>query len=279
VPLFLVGLVGIHLYLIVLHGVTSKAEQKKPVKTAKEQKRVYKKASESEARGEWFHPHTMFLTGSLAFIIFASAFTIALVTGPREMYPEGNLVAQSMPREEWWFWWYSAAIALMPPLLSPVFLVAFPLSLFVSMLLLPFLDRGTNRGLRKRPLWTIFVVFCLIGLLWLTDLRTRSPWTGWPDPDPPETPHGFVLSETSEMGRRRFAEYGCNSCHAVSGQGRRVGPDLARIDHPFSMQWMRDFILAPPREVAMPAYKNHITEEALDQVVNYVMVAQTFPRE
>jgi ubiquinol-cytochrome c reductase cytochrome b subunit len=279
VPLFLLGLVGIHLFLVVYHGVTSKAEQKKSVATAEEQKKVYKAVSESAEGGEWFHPQTMFLTGSMAFAVFTIIFVVALVVGPREMYPEGNLVAQSFPKEEWWFWWYSSAIALLPPLLSPAFLVGFPLLLFIGMFLLPFLDRGPNRGLRKRPIWTILVVFSVIGLLWLSDLRTRSPWTGWPDPEPPKPPHGFVLSESTEMGRLRFAEYGCNSCHAVSGQGRRVGPDLARIDHPFSVQWMRDFVLAPPRPVAMPAYKGHITEEALGQLVDFLMAAQTFPRE
>jgi ubiquinol-cytochrome c reductase cytochrome b subunit len=278
VPLFLLGLVGLHLALVVYHGVTSKAEQKASVTTAKEQKKVYKAASESEEKGEWFHPQTMFLTGSMAFVIFTIIFVLALVVGPREMFPEGNLVERSFPKEEWWFWWYSSAIALLPPSLSPTFLVGFPLLLFVGMLLLPLLDRGPNRGLRKRPFWTVFVIVCVVGLLYLSDLRTRSPWTGWPDSEPPATPPGFVLSEKSEMGRQRFAEYGCNSCHAVSAQGRQFAPDLARIQ-PLSQQWLRDFVLAPPPDVAMPAYKNHITEEALDQVVDFVLVAQTFPRE
>ncbi|MDW7772632.1 MAG: cytochrome b N-terminal domain-containing protein [Desulfobulbaceae bacterium] len=279
VPLLLLGLVGIHLYLIILHGVTSKAERRQPVATAEEHKKIYTEASLSEEDGEWFHPHTTFMTGAVALTVFSIAFILALTVGPREMFPEGNLVSQSMPREEWWFWWYSALIAHLPPLVAPIFYWAFPLSLFIGMLLLPLLDRGPNRGARNRPYWAVFVVACVIGLLWLTDLRTRSPWTGWPEPNPPSAPGGVVLSEKSEQGRQLFARYGCNSCHAVSSEGRRFGPDLARLKHRLSRAELHSFILAPPDGVAMPKYRDRITEADLDAIVEFVLVAQTFPRE
>ena len=279
VPLLLLGMVGVHLYLVVLHGVTSRAEREKPVATAREHKELYKEASLSREQGEWFHPHTMFKTGVMALAVFAIPFILALTVGPREMYPEGNLVAVSMPREEWWFWWYSALIAQLPPLVAPVFYWAFPVLLFAGMFLLPFFDRGANRGARRRPFWSVFVFACVIGMLWLTDLRTRSPWTGWPDPDPPPVPSGVILSEKSEQGRLLFARYGCNSCHAVSGEGRRVGPDLAALEHRISRSELHDFILAPPAHVAMPKYRERITEADLDRIVEFVLVAQTFPRQ
>jgi ubiquinol-cytochrome c reductase cytochrome b subunit len=279
VPLFLIGLVGFHLYLVVIHGVTSRAEQKHPVRTAKEQKKVYKEASLSEERGEWFHPRTVLKTGTMAFVIFSIAFLVALVIGPREMFPEGNLIQQSMPREEWWFWWYSALIAQLPPAVAPGFYVAFPLTLFIGMLLLPFVDRGVNRGLRKRPFWTGFVVLCVVAIVYLTYLRTISPWTGWPESTPPPTPMGVVISEEAESGRLLFARYGCNSCHAVASHGRRVGPDLARIEHRMSQTELRKFILNPTKNVPMPSYQGRISAEDLSRIADFVLVAQTFPRE
>ncbi len=279
VPVLLLSLVAIHLYLVVLHGVTSRAEREQPVATAEEHKAMYRKAALSEEQGEWFQPHTMFMTGLVAFAVFSIAFILALTIGPGELYPEGNLVGSSVPREEWWFWWYSALIAQLPPAVAPVFYVAFPVLLFVAMLLLPLLDRGPNRGARRRPFWTVFVLVCVIGLLWLTDMRTRSSWTGWPDPDPPSVPHGVVLSEKSAQGRLLFARYGCNSCHAVSGEGRRVGPDLADLERRLSLAELHGFILAPPEKTAMPAYRGRITETDLERIVEFVLVAQTFPRE
>jgi cbb3-type cytochrome oxidase cytochrome c subunit len=89
----------------------------------------------------------------------------------------------------------------------------------------------------------------------------------------------LVLAETTLVGRRLFAQYGCNSCHAVSSRGRRVGPDLAAIDHRLSPTELRSYILAPPADVPMPGYRGRIAEEDLDRVVEFVLVAQTFPRE
>jgi ubiquinol-cytochrome c reductase cytochrome b subunit len=278
VPFLLIALVGIHLYLVIIHGVTSKVEQQQPVESAEEQKEVYQEAAESEEHGEWFHPTTLHLSGKLAFLIFSVAFVLALVVGPPAMYPEGNLVEPSMPVEEWWFWWYSSLIALLPRAVAPIFLVLFPLLLFLGMLVLPLLDRGPNRGARKRPFWTVFVVLCAIGLLALTDLRRRSPWTGWPDPNPPPIPAGVVISESAEMGRVLFARHGCNSCHAVSSHGREVGPDLARIEHRYSPSELRHYILTPPDGVAMPAYQGRISEADLEMIVQFVLVAQTFRR-
>jgi ubiquinol-cytochrome c reductase cytochrome b subunit len=278
VPLLLIGLVAYHLYLVMIHGVTAPVEQEQPIESAEEQKEVYKEAAHSEERGEWFHPHTVFLTGRMAFLVFSIAFVVAVVAGPPEMYPEGNLVERSMPAEEWWFWWYSSLIALLPAAIAPTFIVVFPLLSFLGMLVLPFLDRGPNRGARNRPLWVVFVLLCTIGLLWLTDLRTRSPWTGWPDSSLPPTPHRVTLGEEAERGRLLYVQYGCNSCHAVSSHGRRVGTDLARIEHRYSPTELRNYILAPPEGVQMPSYRGRITEADLNRVVQYVLVAQTFER-
>jgi ubiquinol-cytochrome c reductase cytochrome b subunit len=279
VPLLLLGLIGFHLYLVVIHGVTSKPEREQPVGSAKEQKKVYKAASESEEHGEWFHPDTMLLTGFMAFTVFCIVFAIALIVGPREMYPEANLVSPSMPQEEWWFWWYSFLIAQLPPAIAPAFYVAFPLFLFIGMLLLPILDRSPNRGVRNRPIWAVLVVLCFVGILFLTDLRRRSPWTGWPDPNPPPIPAGVTLGEEAERGRQLFARLGCNSCHAISSHGREVGPDLARIEHRLSRSELRNYILEPPEGVPMPSYRGRLSEEELDRVAEFVLAAQTFPRE
>ncbi|MEM5787406.1 MAG: cytochrome b N-terminal domain-containing protein [Syntrophobacteraceae bacterium] len=279
VPLLLLGLVGVHLYLIVIHGVTSKIEMRETVETAEEQKEVYKEAAHSEEEGEWFHPHTVLLTGFVAFLVFIGVYSLALIAGPQDLYPEGNLTQTSMPREEWWFFWYSSLIAILPRRLVPVFIVAFPLVLFFGMLLLPLLDRGPNRGVRKRPIWTAVVILAVAGILFLSDLRLKSPWTGWPDPNPPPIPAGLVLTAKVERGRQLFALKGCNSCHSVGSHGREVGPDLARIEHSLSPSELRNYILAPARGVPMPSYRGRISEQDLEAVVEFVLVAQTFPHE
>jgi ubiquinol-cytochrome c reductase cytochrome b subunit len=279
VPLLLLGLAGWHMFLVVYHGTTAWTEQKVPVKDAEEQRRIYKADKESDEHGEVFHPHTTFQSGVMALIIFAIAVVLTVVFGPAELYPEANFVEQSIPAEEWWYWWYSGLIALLPPVVAPWFYVLFPVTVLIAMVLLPFIDRSPRRGIRNRPIWAVFVAICAIALLALTDYRRRSPFTGSPSPQPPPVPAGVELTADVERGRQLFARYGCNSCHAIADHGPMVGPDLARIGGRMSHAELRQYILRPPAEVPMPPYEGRVSDEELDRLADFVLVAQTFPRE
>ncbi|MEX1049250.1 MAG: cytochrome b N-terminal domain-containing protein [Akkermansiaceae bacterium] len=277
-PLLIGALTAYHIYLVVHHGITSRKEKDQLVHTAEEQKKLYKAQADSEEFGETFYPETMAKSGAMSFVVLGFAVLLAIVAGPAELYEEANLVRRSFPVEEWWFWWYSALIALLPDWLAPTFLVLFPLVLLLAMLALPFVDRGPKRGMRKRPLAVAFVAVCVIALLGLSALRMRSPWTGWPGGDPPPVPAGVILSPGAEEGRLLFARFGCNSCHAVGGHGPAVAVDLARVPALMSRQQYREYILSPPPGIAMPAYKGRLSEEQMNNLLDYVHAAQTFPR-
>jgi len=279
VPVVLVALVGWHVYLVMVRGVVSKAERREPVANLEAHERIYTEAKNSEDDGEVFHPHTTAKTGAMAFVVFLVAVGLTVGLGPRELQPEANLVAPAFPAEEWYFWWYSALIALLPSWAAPWFVVVFPIAVFVVLVALPFIDRGPHRGMRRRPIAVISVIVIVGALLYLTDLRRRSPWTGWPEPEPPTVPASLELSADAERGRQLFAAYGCTSCHALAGRGRQVGTDLARIWPPMSAQELRDYILRPPKGVAMPGYAGKLTDEELEQIVGFVLVVQTVERE
>ena len=278
VPILLGGLVLFHLYLVILHGVTSRPERERPIHTAEEQKKLYKETAASKEGGEDFYPNTAAASGAMALVVLSVAVLLTLVVGPRELMPEANLVDRSFPAEEWWFWWYSALIALLPSAVAPAFVVVFPLVVFVLMVLLPFVDRGPHRGFRKRPLMVGFVIVSVLLLLLLTDLRRTSSWTAWPDPTLPPVPEAIGLTEQAEEGRQLYVEYGCNSCHAVAGVGRRVGPDLATVGDRYSRAQFREWILEPPGDVAMPSYEGRLSEQQLERIIDFIMATQTFPR-
>jgi ubiquinol-cytochrome c reductase cytochrome b subunit len=279
VPLLLLGLVGWHVYLVVLHGVTSKAERCEPVPDLETHAQIETAAKESDDDGEDFHPETTARSGIMAFSVFLLALGLTFGLGPPELEGEANLVAPAFPAEEWWWWWYSGLIALLPPSVAPWFVVVFPLLVFVLLLALPLIDRGPDRGIRRRPFAVLTVVLIVGALLVLSDLRRRSPWTGWPEADPPPQPAAVRLSPEAERGRQLFAVHGCTSCHAVAGHGRRVGPDIARITPPMSSAELAQYILAPPEHVAMPSYRDKLNDEELALIVAYVLVAQAFDRE
>lgn len=279
VPLLLLGFAGFHLYLVIVKGVTAPAERRQPVRSVEEQEAIYKAEAESEERGEQFYPDTAVKSGRMAMAVLALVVVLAVLAGPGVLYPEANLTETSFPAEEWWFWWYSGLIALMPAAIAPIVLVGFPVLVFVLLAALPFIDRGEHRAVRKRPLAVIFVIGCVIALLALSELRSRSPWTGWPDGEVPPVPEGVDLSADAEEGRHLFATYGCGSCHGIAGWGRSVGVDLARLDRRRSRSEMRDFVLAPHAGIAMPAYDGRLSEHELERIIDFIHAAQTFPRE
>lgn len=275
-PLLLLGLAAYHVYLVILKGTTAPDEFDQAIRSSEEQKRVYEAQAHSE-RGETFFPETWLRSGRFGLAVLLLLMGLAILVGPQELYPEANLTEPSVPQEEWWFWWYSALIAVAPRV-APVVAVALPVALFLAMLLLPFLDRSPYRGMKKRPFAVAFVVAVTLAVLYLTTLRYTSDWTGWPGGDAPPVPEGVALGAEAEEGRLLFGAYGCISCHAIAGYGPRIGPDLARMGDRLSIEHIRRYVLEPPEGVAMPSYAGRMTEDELQKVVDFVHVAQTFPR-
>ncbi len=277
VPLFMFSLVGFHLYLAVIRGTITRAEQNQPVHSAEEQKRLYEEEKSSPTGGEWFFPSTIMKTGTMATVVVAATLLLTVTLGPQELYPEANLTDGSMPSEEWWFWWLSGLIAFLPPSIAPWFIVSLPVVVFTLLMALPFLDRSPVRGVRKRPIWAAIVILLVVIILLLTDYRRRSTFAGWPELHPPPVPEGMALPEDAERGRQLFATYGCNSCHAVAGHGRKVAVDLASLQGQLSRDKIREYILQPPVGIAMPGYEGRLDESELVALTEFCHVAQTFP--
>jgi mono/diheme cytochrome c family protein len=120
------------------------------------------------------------------------------------------------------------------------------------------------------------MVLAVLGLSWL---RYQSPWTPHAAAELPATPAGIVLAAEAGQGRHLFKQYGCTTCHSIAGSGgAKVGSDLARLETLYSPSELRQYILQPPKGVAMPSYAGRIDDGELEQIVAYVLVAQTFRR-
>lgn len=279
VPMMLLLLVGYHVYLVILHGTTTLAERTEPIETVEEQRELYHEQAEHPVKGEVFFPTAVMKISPWSIVALGLALGLTLTFGPRQlMAPAGESVVSPVS-EEWWFGWYSALVALLPHSLASTFQWLIPVALFLCLVLLPFVDRSPLRGWRNRPVATTLVVVMVMGILALSWLRHKSPWTAHLAIDPPATPQGVVLTAEAEQGRMLFQHYGCTSCHSVSGSGNaHVATDLARMDSIYSQSELRQYILQPPPGVAMPGYAERIAEDDLERVVAFVLVAQTFPR-
>ncbi len=279
VPLSMLLLVGFHLYLVVIHGVTTQAEKIVEIHSAEEQIELREHLESSDATGQDFYPRTAFSTNAFGFVVFAIVFGLALTQGAPELGSEGSLLGKTIPREEWWFAWYSALTAYFPPALAPALHLILPIGILLILIALPFIDRSENRGARRRPLAAVSLSLLVIGILALSSLRVHSPWTAWPRDSLPPLPPGIHLSDSAARGQQQFVTYGCSTCHAIGGHGSGFAPNLTGTRHRFSKQELKRIILEPPEDIAMPAYRGRMAEEELDQIADFVLVAQTFPAE
>jgi ubiquinol-cytochrome c reductase cytochrome b subunit len=279
VPILLLGFASYHLYLVVFHGVTTIPERISPPETAEEQKDLYDRLKHNKEEGTTFFPYTMVESQLFAFVVFCVVLTLTLTLGPRELMPEANFTETSFPAEEWWFHWYSALVAYLPPALTSWFYVGLPSFILLFLLLIPFVDHGANRGLRRRPLAVGTIVAIVLGLLSLTGLRLRSEWTAWPTEQLLKLPPKVQLTPSAQEGHRLFTKYSCISCHSVGGQGGKVGPELTELDVRLSADELREVIRHPPQGIAMPAYGDRLSNEEIQALVDFVLVAQTFPQE
>jgi ubiquinol-cytochrome c reductase cytochrome b subunit len=280
IPVLLFIFVTWHVYLVILHGVTSKGERKYLTHTTQQQRERYEAQAQDEEKGETFYPDTVIQSGAMGMVVLTIGVVLVIISGPGTLMPEANLVDRSFPGEEWWWWWFSGLVALLPPAVASWFVVVFPLLVLLGMIVLPLLDRSPERGLSKRPVAVILVCFIALTIVGLSGLRLRSPWTGWPVPEPPAIPVGFTLSADAERGRQLFARHGCTSCHSVAGAGgRQVAVDLAQLPAPRSRDELERYIRHPPADIAMPEYAGWATDEEIARLADYVLAAQTFPRE
>jgi ubiquinol-cytochrome c reductase cytochrome b subunit len=277
-PILLTSLVAYHMYLVVVHSITSPTERRRPVHSGDEQRKVYARDAQSDERGEDFFPETMAKSGLMAGGVFALVLLLTILIGQSYIYGPAQLTEDSLPMEEWWWSWVSSLSALTPPAWATFVYVVFPLGVLILLVLLPFIERTPYRGIRNRPLASLFVSACVLALVGLSSLRIQSAWTAYPNPEPPPVPAGFVLAPTAEHGRQLFATYGCNSCHAVDGVGPLVGPDVASLAPPRTRAFLEQVIVQPPAGWAMPAYEGRLSDEELNALVEFVLAVQILRR-
>lgn len=64
----------------------------------------------------------------------------------------------------------------------------------------------------------------------------------------------------------------------LTKHGRQVAVDIAAIERRMSKSELAAYIRQPPAEIAMPAYAD-LPESDVERLADYVLAAQTFPRE
>lgn len=227
IPALIFLLVGIHLYLVLRHGISEPPRAGHPV-NPHTYRAEYHAMLQRDGRPFW--PDAAWRDVVFGFAMIAVIFALAVFVGPPALgKPPNPSLLHAVPRPDWYFLWYFALFALMPPVLESFAILLIPVILGVLFLSLPFLSNKGERSPLRRP-WAVAFVLAtviMIGTLWR--LGVKSPWS--PDFSAKPLPAQVVrvTSGPAYQGSILFHTKGCEYCHNIDGYGGHRGPSLSHV--------------------------------------------------
>lgn len=266
-PAVVFGLVGLHVYLILRHGIAEVPQAGEPVEPSTYSAR-YRELLEKFGRP--FYPD--FAWRDIAFgaglVLVLTA--LALIFGPPalSLAPDPTLI-EATPRPDWYFLWYFAVLAKLPRWLEDLLIPLIPLALGGALLLLPFFANKGERSPWRRP-WVWAVVIIVIGVVGtFSVLGETSEWS--PNFEVPEFSNQIIGAASGPVydGALVFRSKACIYCHAISGIGGTRGPDLTRVGARLSRERIIGTVLngIPPD---MPAFGTNMTNDQLDALTAFL---------
>ena len=266
IPAIIFGLLGVHLYLVLRHGVSEP-----PVPGVVVDPKTYRQryAEHLHKRGVPFWPDAGWKDVVFALAVGSVVVALAIWLGPPELGNKADpTVVRAYPRPDWYLLWYFALLALIPPTIEDIFIIGFPLVLGLVFVLLPFVAPFGERSPRRRP-WAVgIVVFSGVSIAALVNLGSAAPWS----PDlgdltlPAQVKQG--LSPTAAQGAAVFEQRGCINCHRIAGVGGQRGPDLTQVGKRLSTDELTWRILNGGRN--MPAYGATLTPQDTAALVEFL---------
>jgi ubiquinol-cytochrome c reductase cytochrome b subunit len=269
-PALIFVFVGLHLYLVLYHGISEFPKAGQPV-DPKTYRTWYRQYLAQYGRPFW--PEAAWRDVVFGAGLIVSLFLMALILGPPELKgPPNPTNVDAYPRPEWYFLWYFALFALMPSQLEDYVIVLGPLVAGIVLILLPLICNRGERSPRHRPWALACVLFMLvmIGSLWR--LGVKSPWS--PDFTAQPLPLQVVAATSGPVakGAELFYQKGCAYCHAISGHGGHRGPELTNIGKQLTSEQLVIRILNGGK--IMPAFASLLDPEELNNLVAFLQSRQ-----
>jgi quinol-cytochrome oxidoreductase complex cytochrome b subunit len=175
-----------------------------------------------KAQGKPFFPYAVAKDSLMACVVLLAIILMSLTFGA-ELGPKADPTTTTyVPRPEWYFFFlFELLRVIKPAILTPVATIGVPTICIILLILLPFVDRGTERRPERRPIATIAGIFTIVAMGYLTYLGAAA---GSPNQIDME------VAEKYEAGKLVVAQSGCLACHKIGHNGNDgPGPDLTDI--------------------------------------------------
>lgn len=235
-PLALAILLGFHLYLVVLHGITGGSSGRSGGDTEGEARKAQIGRVELESKPTTvpFWPNVLAMDAIAALVVLGLLFFIAVRVGAPLGAPADPTDTSYVPRPEWYFLPLFQLLTIFPGSAEGVAAVGIPITLTLLVVTLPWWSRRLLGSVAGRySLWGAaglgVVVAVLLGIAGSAPPSNRE-----------------IVTPAVSRGRLLFEMLGCRNCHSIRGLGGVVGPDLTLVglEHGDTL-WLRDQLRDP----------------------------------
>jgi ubiquinol-cytochrome c reductase cytochrome b subunit len=266
IPAMIFATVGLHLWLVLRHGISEMPRAGQPVEPA-----TYKVEYEERLRktGVPFFPEAAWRDIIFATLVVAIIVGCAAIFGPPALdRPPDPADLNTNPAPDWYLLWYFAVLAMLPPWLETWVILGAPLAVIVMLVAIPFVSNRGERAPSKRP-WAIgAVIAAVLGFVVLTIYGIKEPWS--PDFGVQPLPAQVVGTTDGPVARGATLVHqkGCLYCHHIDGYGGHRGPELSNIGELLTRDQM--IIRITNGGYNMPSFASTLSSDNLDDIVGFL---------
>jgi ubiquinol-cytochrome c reductase cytochrome b subunit len=271
-PAFIIGGVGVHMWLILRHGISEMPKPGQPVVPA-----TYKRDYEARLQksGVPFWPNAIWRDAVVSLIVVVGIVACAVIFGPPVLNTPPDPTALNVnPTPDWYFLFYFAILSMLPANLETWVILGGPLVVILGLLFLPLFFNKGERAPSRRP-WAVAIVFFVgTSIVILTIYGAKSPWS----PDfaavqlAQAVPNGPMVHSA---GAQVFYAKGCIYCHRIGDDGGLRGPDLTRVGDRLTEDELTIRINNGGHN--MPAFAGRISHDDLSALVAFLRSQQGGP--
>jgi ubiquinol-cytochrome c reductase cytochrome b subunit len=270
IPGLLLAGVGVHVWMVLLHGVSDWPMPGRIVTKATYEREYHELTQKT---GIPFVPDAAWKDAVFAAAILFSVMACAFFFGPfGPSGPPDPTIIQTAPKPDFPFLWIYAVLAFLPPSIETPVMLVVPVLAIAAMLLLPAFAAEGERHWARRPAAVLMVSVIALSLGVFTRLGTYTPWSpvmgAWSaDAVPVEYLHERTPLE--RQGAMVLQDKQCRNCHSLSGVGGQRGPALDAI----ASRMTEDQIIRQVLQGGgnMPAYGNALNPSETKALVSFLM--------
>jgi ubiquinol-cytochrome c reductase cytochrome b subunit len=270
IPGLLLAGVGVHVWMVLLHGVSDWPMPGRIVTKAAYEREYHELTRKT---GIPFVPDAAWKDAVFAAAILFSVMACAFFFGPfGPSGPPDPTIIQTAPKPDFPFLWIYAVLAFLPPSIETPVMLVVPVLAIAAMLLLPAFAAEGERHWARRPVAVLMVSVIALSLGVFTRLGTYTPWSpvmgAW---SADAVPVEYLRERTplERQGAMVLEDKQCRNCHSLNGVGGQRGPALDAI----ASRMTEDQIIRQVLQGGgnMPAYGNALNPSETKALVSFLM--------